>query len=159
MKKNNIYSGGFTLLELLVAIGIMAVLTGMAIFNFNQSRVRARDIQRKNDLKQLQTALELYKNDNNSYPVELGFQTALMSASYTKSVFADPRTGEWVDYAYVPAVDLKTYYLGSCLENAADGTKATDTAVCNTKFMTDVNTCSCGPTTPKAGVMYIVTQP
>ena len=55
---------GFTLIELLVAIGIVAVLTGMAAFNFNQSRVRARDIQRKSDLSQLQKAMELYRNDN-----------------------------------------------------------------------------------------------
>lgn len=158
MKQKNIYSRGFTLLELLVAIGIMAVLTGMAIFNFNQSRVRARDIQRKNDLKQLQTALEVYKNDTNSYPGAGNYQTTLMSpVAYTKSLFKDPRSGEWVDYVYIPSVDLKTYYLQSCFENAADASKTTNVAQCD--LFDPINHCSCGISTPKTGVMYIVTQP
>lgn len=153
MKRN-----GFTLIELLVAIGIMAVLTGMAVFNFNQSRVRARDVQRKNDMKQLQTALELYKNDANSYPAAANFQTTLQSpVAYTKTTFRDPRASEWVDYIYVPAVDLKTFYLETCLENTADLTKATNVTQCD--VIDPVNHCSCGPSNPKSGVMYIVSQP
>lgn len=149
---------GFTLIELLVAIGIMAVLTGMAVFNFNQSRIRARDIQRKNDLKQLQTALELYKNDTNSYPAAAGFQTTLQSpVAYTKVTFADPRASEWVDYRYLPAADFKTYYLQTCLENTADTTKSTNAAVCD--LFDNQNHCNCGSTTSKTGAMYIITQP
>ena len=52
---------GFTLIELLVTMGIIAVLTGMAVFNFNQSRERARDVQRKSDLGQLVKALSYIK--------------------------------------------------------------------------------------------------
>lgn len=156
MRKNN----GFTLIELLVAIGIMAVLTGMAVFNFNQSRVRARDVQRKNDIKQLQTAMELYKNDNSTYPAAANFQTTLQSpVPYTKTTFRDPRASEWSDYRYIPAADLKTYFLQSCLENPADAAKATNTAQCQL-FTTDTsNFCSCGSATTKSGVMFIVTQP
>lgn len=147
---------GFTLIELLVAMGIMAVLTGMAIFNFNQSRVRARDVQRKNDIKQLQSALELYKNDNNQYPEAVNYQTLLIDGSYIKSEFKDPRSSEWVDYQFVhdPAGDLKNYYLQTCLENTADSSKTTNTTLCN-KFA--VTQCKCG--TILKGVMYIVTQP
>lgn len=153
-------TSGFTLIELLVAMGIMAVLTGMALFNFNQARVRARDVQRKNDIKQIQSALELYKNDVNSYPAKANFQTTLMSpVAYTKSVFRDPRANEWVDYQYSPATDLKTYFLQTCLENSADSSKATNVAQC-ALFTTDVsNQCKCGSTLSKSGVMYIVSQP
>lgn len=152
MKRN-----GFTLIELLVVIGIMAVLTGLAVFNFNQSRVRARDVQRKNDIKQLQTALELYKNDSGSYPVAATWQTDLISTGNIKDNFVDPRASEWVDYRYLPAVDLKTYYLEACLENAADTSKTTNVTQCD--VFDSVNHCSCGPSTPKSGVMHIVTQP
>lgn len=157
MKINAKQNSGFTLIELLVAMGIMAVLTGMAIFNFNQSRVRARDVQRKNDIKQLQTALELYKNDSSLYPVETDFQTLLMDAAYTKSVFRDPRSAEWSDYRYIhdPAGDLKTYYLQACLENTADSSKATVASGLCSKFASA--DCKCG--TGSKGVMYIVTQP
>jgi len=160
MKILKINHPGFTLIELLVAIGIMAVLTGMAVFNFNQSRVRARDIQRKNDIKQLQNALELYRNDNNVYPEANGFQTTLTSpVEYIKSNFRDPRVTEWIDYQYLPTVDKKTYYLQSCLENPADTTRATDETKCSL-FTIDVgNQCVCGSPTSKTGVMYIVSQP
>lgn len=158
MKSMRKINKGFTLIELLVAIGIMAVLTGMAVFNFNQSRVRARDIQRKNDLKQLQTALELYKNDTNSYPAAANFQTTLQSpVAYTKVTFADPRTGEWSEYQYLPAADFKTYYLQTCLENTGDTTKTTNAAICD--LFDSQNHCNCGSTTSKTGAMYIITQP
>lgn len=158
MKNRN--RGGFTLIELLVAMGIMAVLTGMAAFNFNQSRVRARDVQRKNDIKQLQNAVELYKNDNNRYPVKANFQTVLMTpVAYIKTTFNDPRASDWVNYQYSPSADLKTYYLQTCLENPADVTKATDVTLCSLFTTEVVNQCKCGSTTNKTGVMYIVSQP
>ncbi len=150
---------GFTLIELLVAMGIVAVLTGMAAFNFNQSRVRARDIQRKNDLSQLQKAMELYKNDNNSnYPDADGFQTTLLSAGYTKVQFNDPKNGEWTAYEYRPSSDFKTYYLMTCLENVSDSTKTTDTAICGL-FKSSAD-CTCGATiADNTGVMYTLSQP
>lgn len=159
MKTSNSHQG-FTLIELLVVIGIMTVLTGMAVFNFNQSRVRARDIQRKNDIKQLQNAMELYRNDNNAYPVADNFQSVLAApVGYIKTTFHDPRLSEWIDYQYVPSVDRKTYYLQACLENPADTTRATDEGVCDL-FTIDVgNLCDCGSATSKTGVMYIVSQP
>ncbi len=157
--KNNRRTG-FTLIELLVAMGIMAVLTGMAAFNFNQSRVRARDVQRKNDLKQLQNAFELYKNDNRTYPVKTNYQTVLTTpVAYIKAIFNDPRASDWSNYQYSPSVDLKTYYLQGCLENPADVTKATDVALCSLFTTEVVNQCKCGSTTSKTGVMYIVSQP
>jgi len=143
--------GGFTLIELLVAMGIMAVLTGMAVFNFNQSRVRARDVQRKNDIKQLQTALEVYKNDNNTYPAAANFQTTLQSpVAYIKTTFNDPRASEWVDYKYLPSIDFKDYYLTACLENLADSSKASDALCAEAGVM-----CPCGTN----GSLFIVSQP
>jgi prepilin-type N-terminal cleavage/methylation domain-containing protein len=165
MIKRSINSqSGFSLIELLVAMGIIAVLTGMASFNFNQSRVRARDVQRKNDLSQLQKALELYKNDHRVYPVT-DMQNTLLDLpakanQYIRTTFNDPKgSTEWIDYQYKPAATGKTYYLMACLENLTDQTKATDINVC-ANFKASVSDCTCGPTTSQgAGVMYIVTQP
>lgn len=161
MNKNKCNDGvrGFTLIELLVAMGIVAVLTGMAAFNFNQSRVRARDIQRKNDLSHLQKAMELYKNDNDgNYPAADSFQTTLLTAGYTKVQFNDPKNGEWTTYDYHPSSDFKTYYLMSCLENVSDSTKTTDTAICGL-FKSSAE-CTCGATiADNTGVMYTLSQP
>lgn len=150
---------GFTLIELLVAMGIVAVLTGMAAFNFSQSRMRARDIQRKSDLSQLQKAMELYKNDNNgNYPEANSFQETLMEGDYIKAEFNDPRGTEWSGYSYSISDDRKTYYLMACLESTNDQTKTTDVTICG-KFKNPAD-CVCGKTmVDNSGVMYTLSQP
>lgn len=156
--KNKKINAGFTLIELLVSMGIVAVLTGMAAFNFNLSRVRARDVERKNDLNQMQKALEVYKNDVGSYPgtTSTTFSEAagaLVTAGYLKKSFADPKIEDWEDYAY-KFVDFKNYYLMSCLENSADTAKTADVTTC---AAIGAAGCACGPS--GSGVKYIVSQP
>jgi type II secretion system protein G len=60
---------GFTLIELLVVIAIIGLLSTLAVVALGSARQKARDSKRLSDLKQVQTALELYYTDNNSYPV------------------------------------------------------------------------------------------
>ena len=64
--KNN--KKGFTLIELLVVIAIIGLLSTLSILALNQARARARDAKRISDIKQIQTALELYYNDKGDYP-------------------------------------------------------------------------------------------
>ena len=59
---------GFTLIEIMVVIAIVGVLTTIVAGNFTTTQLKARDTQRKNDLSQLQRALESYVNDHGSYP-------------------------------------------------------------------------------------------
>ena len=59
---------GFTLLELLVVIAIIGLLSTLAIVALNSARQKARDAKRVADIKQVQTALELYFNDQSAYP-------------------------------------------------------------------------------------------
>ena len=59
---------GFTLIELLVVIAIIGLLSTLAVVALGSARVKARDSKRVSDLKQVQTALELYYTDNNAYP-------------------------------------------------------------------------------------------
>ena len=60
---------GFTLVELLVVISIIATLSTILFASFNDSREQARDKTRMADLKTLQLAVELYKAQNESYPM------------------------------------------------------------------------------------------
>lgn len=67
-------STGFTLIELLIVIGVVGVLAAVLITVLNPLNQfkKARDAQRRNDLKQLQQALENYYTDHGSYPVTSG---------------------------------------------------------------------------------------
>ena len=61
------YRKGFTLIELLVVIAIIGLLSTLAIVALNSARQKSRDAKRVSDIKQVQTALELYYSDNNAY--------------------------------------------------------------------------------------------
>lgn len=56
---------GFTLLELLIVIGILAILAAVTVLVINPAQLlkRARDSQRMSDLATLQTAIGLYMTD------------------------------------------------------------------------------------------------
>lgn len=59
---------GFTLIELLVVIAIIGILSGLGVVVFTRAQAKARDGQRRSDLRNLQEAVEMYYADNNSYP-------------------------------------------------------------------------------------------
>lgn len=51
---------GFTLLEVLVVIGIISVLVSISIASYSTAQKKSRDAKRKGDLKAIQNALEQY---------------------------------------------------------------------------------------------------
>jgi len=63
---------GFTLIELLVVIAIIGILASVVLASLNSARARARDAKRLSDLKQIQTALNLYYADYGAYPSTVG---------------------------------------------------------------------------------------
>ncbi len=58
-------SQAFTLIEMLVVISLIGILAALALVSFGASQKQARDTTRKSDLKQYQTALEMYGNMTN----------------------------------------------------------------------------------------------
>ncbi|MDP2684463.1 MAG: prepilin-type N-terminal cleavage/methylation domain-containing protein [bacterium] len=69
MKKKNNYQSGFTLIELLVVISIIGILSSFAVVSLNNARNKARDALRKADMTQIRTAINLYYDENDVYPI------------------------------------------------------------------------------------------
>lgn len=59
---------GYTLVELLVVMALVAVLSGISLFAMQGARESGRDAERKSDLETIRSALELYKSDCDTYP-------------------------------------------------------------------------------------------
>ena len=117
---------GFTLIELLVSISIIAILTTLLTANFIGARQRGRDGQRKANLYSIQSALELYRTDNGSYPTPdlaaspgcgdgVGLESATATV-YMKTIPCDPQSHNKYDYTS----DGVTYVMYACLENHED---------------------------------------
>jgi prepilin-type N-terminal cleavage/methylation domain-containing protein len=62
------HQSGFTLVEVMVAIGVVAILAAILIPSMNAGSAQSRDAERKADLRTLQGALELYKKEYGRYP-------------------------------------------------------------------------------------------
>jgi prepilin-type N-terminal cleavage/methylation domain-containing protein len=58
---------GFTLIELLVVVAIIGVLSSIVLVGLNTARMKARDIKRLADFRQIALALELYHDSNHIY--------------------------------------------------------------------------------------------
>ncbi len=65
---------GFTLIELLITISIVAVISAIGFVSFSTSQEKVRDEKRKQDLRSIKTALQLYKykSPTKSYPTTEG---------------------------------------------------------------------------------------
>ncbi len=59
---------GFTLVDLLVIASLIGLLLSLILTSINVIRARGYDTTRKSEMRQLQTALELYHNDHGEYP-------------------------------------------------------------------------------------------
>ncbi|HRC28068.1 MAG TPA: type II secretion system protein GspG [Candidatus Saccharimonas sp.] len=99
---------GFTVIELIVVIIVVATLATIVIVSYNGAQSRARDTRRQTDIANIVKALELYYNDNGTYPTTSGstainanwfssndsswttFNTLLVNANAITSVPTDP---------------------------------------------------------------------
>lgn len=69
MKHFSSKTAGFTLIELLVVISIIGLLSSVVVASLNTARAKGRDASRVQTVSQIKNALELYYNDNKTYPV------------------------------------------------------------------------------------------
>lgn len=75
---------GFTLLELLVVIGIIAILVSLGVSSYSTAQKKARDAKRQSELKSFQNAMEqCYSVNDYQYPLVTGNGTTTISETCT----------------------------------------------------------------------------
>ncbi|NMC51612.1 type II secretion system protein [Candidatus Kuenenbacteria bacterium] len=131
---------GFTLIELLLVIAIIGLLATLAVTSLNNARIKSRDSRRLGDVRNIQTALELYFNDLGGYPSGTiggvvqdgalgvdprtslssanGFNSSVSGSTYMAKIQANPSPGG-SDYVY--SSDGSTYTITFTLESPSGG--------------------------------------
>ncbi len=119
---------GFTLIELMVAVAIIGILTGIASISYNSVRLRARDAQRINDLNQVKVVLSLYYSAQTPQTyVPLTTKTTINGSSdvlsttlvpnYIRIMPVDPLNTGNNTYKYQSSNNNKNFTLFATLEN------------------------------------------
>jgi prepilin-type N-terminal cleavage/methylation domain-containing protein len=99
---------GFTLVEILVALSILALLAAIVMMNMSEAKKKARDTQRISDLQQLAVAFRMHRDFNSVNPtytngIVLGEGGALDAVllPYLSKMVMDPRgSGSESTYEY-----------------------------------------------------------
>jgi prepilin-type N-terminal cleavage/methylation domain-containing protein len=62
---------GFTLVELMITVAIIAIISAVGMVSYSQAQSLGKDAKRKQDLRSIAVALQLYYNSQNpkTYPV------------------------------------------------------------------------------------------
>jgi len=100
---------GFTLIEIVVVISIMAVLSVIIYSSFDASKAVSRDQERVSDISTIQLALEQYFNKYGVYPLTLRG----LVPTYLLEIMKDPSNGIYYSDNYFPIT--KTQNTSNCI--------------------------------------------
>ena len=96
------YQTGFTLVEILIVIGILGVLSTVGFTSYTATQKNSRDSRRKIDLETIKQALEVYKSDKGTYIYAVTDTWQNILSPYLSNVPEDPRnTTNGFYYNYV----------------------------------------------------------
>jgi prepilin-type N-terminal cleavage/methylation domain-containing protein len=130
---------GFTIIELLIVIAVIAILVGIALPRFKGMQDEGRIAQAKGELRTLQSAVESYYiHQNNTYPTALSLLTG---TSITPNLLgsalpSDPFNGT-NNYGY--ATNGTNYYVIYSIGAGGNGSAA----VSSGGVVTETNEASC----------------
>lgn len=137
------FKKAFTLIELLVVISIIAILVAAATVSWTNAQQKARDGRRKSDLKSTQQAIELYFQENGTYPASENGQIKCNnpgdirtrnwgsnfdcgSRTYINPLPKDPKWDNTLEYYYESVASATSanvfleYKISASLENSND---------------------------------------
>src|SRR5437868_1430994 len=124
--KNN---RGFTIVELLIVIVVIGILAALVIVTYNGIQQKARDTERKTDIKALQGHFEAYWANNAKYPTLAQANDAAANGfratnfkGLDPAAFADPKNAASQQLCAAAAANCYGYATTpSGCDNAANG--------------------------------------
>ncbi len=129
MRMRSFHKRGFTLIELLVVIAIIGLLSAVVLASLTTAQQKGRDARRLSDIKQIQLALELYYDANQSYPTDI-YAANVLAPGYIATMPHDPSSN--LPYAYVGLTGYASgsvcgsYHLGARLEQSGSTALSSD---------------------------------
>ena len=91
---NRMRREGFTLVEIMIVVAIIALLAAIAIPNVQRGRTTANESAGIGNLRALVSSLETSRSVNNSYPTTaVGWQTTMYGANCNAGTAPDPDFG------------------------------------------------------------------
>jgi len=123
MKKGSILEQiqGFTLIELLVVIAIIGILASVIWVSLNTAHSKSRDARVKSDIRNLMTAVELYKNDHDDQTP--GSLQDLVDDGFIKKLPDYPKEGGQYTYSANAEGNYVICHSGQALESGKDKDK------------------------------------
>jgi general secretion pathway protein G len=91
MRSDQHRSHGFTLIELLIVVSLLLILVSVAVPQYRQSLVRARESVLRQNLFTLRSVISQYTLDKQKAPQSL---EDLVQAGYMKQIPIDPMTDQ-----------------------------------------------------------------
>lgn len=128
---------GFTLIEVMVVVVILSILAAIVIPRIMDRPDQARIVKARQDIRALESALNLYRLDNFNYPTTDQGLEALLEKPTTQPEPANWKTGGYIDrlpkdpwgndYQYLSpgqnaAIDI--YSLGADSQPGGEGSNA-----------------------------------
>ena len=91
---------GFTLIELMIVITVIAILITIAVASFTRVQQQARDTKRKGDLRSIATALQAYYTEKTAYPASQAALSGALAPTYMPALPTPPSGTTQTTYTY-----------------------------------------------------------